>query len=773
MAKKRSGRRAGKEPMIKLPMGIKTDIVGIALIVLAVLTLLSLVSLSRGSLTESWIHILRLGFGIGVYLIPLGLGALGLWLVLVDIQEERKFDWEKPAGCLLLFLLLLTGAHLIASIGNESRTVAELGNGGGYLGWALSSTLVSLLGIVGTWIVLIALLFVSLILLLDVTLVEFGRLVALRWRMLFPPKEREGIEEPEIWVPPASVQTPSQAQPTYPTVQAGAQPPSASAGTSPQKAPEYAGPAQPSTSSGTVSPVPERFSVAPSAPSAGISVPRPVESQRGWQLPDIREILEEAGEVELSEAEVRERVRIIEETLASFGLPARVVEVNQGPAVTQFGVAPGFIEKRDASGRVKRSKVKVSRISALAKDLSLALAASPIRIEAPVPGRPIVGIEVPNSRTALVSLRSVMESEAFQSMKSPLKIALGQDVSGQPVCADLASMPHLLIAGATGSGKSVCINSIVACLLCGNTPETLRLLMIDPKRVELIAYNGVPHLLSPVVVDLKRVVDALQWATREMDRRYQLFAKAGVRNLEGYNERQMQLGEPILPLIVIVIDELADLMMIAPDEVERAVCRIAQMARATGIHLIIATQRPSVDVVTGLIKANFPARIAFAVSSQVDSRVILDVAGAEQLLGRGDMLYMAPDSAKLRRLQGCFVSDRELYRLVRYWKGIRDLQEEHVRETYQPALWPEILVEPEPVRRDDLFDEAVRVIQAYDRASISLLQRRLRIGYARAARLIEMLEEEGYVGPEEGASRSRRVLIKKDGAAGEFNKSDI
>ncbi|TEU18888.1 MAG: DNA translocase FtsK [Anaerolineales bacterium] len=479
-----------------------------------------------------------------------------------------------------------------------------------------------------------------------------------------------------------------------------------------------------------------------------------------WRLPAVGEILEDGLEQEISQAEIRAKVKIIEETLASFGVVAKVVEVNQGPTVTQFGVEPGFVERRDSNGRIKRVKIKVSKISSLANDLALALAASPIRIEAPVPGRPMVGIEVPNSEPSLVALRGVMESETFRQLDSKLKIALGQDVSGQAVVADLAIMPHLLIAGATGSGKSVCINSIVACLLCNNTPDTLRLLMVDPKMVELTNYNGIPHLIRPVVVELEEVVKVLRWTTKQMDRRYRLFAEAGSRNVENHNEGLVAQGKAPLPYIVVVIDELADLMMIAPDQVERSICRIAQMARATGIHLVIATQRPSVDVVTGLIKANFPARVSFAVTSQVDSRVVLDMVGAERLLGRGDMLYMASDSSKLVRLQGCFVSDRELNRLVHYWKGIRVPKALRPEDAVQQPLWADFIAkEQEAAKADDLLDRAIEVVRKHNRASISLLQRRLRIGYSRAARLIDLMEEQGIIGPEESGGRGRRVLV--------------
>jgi S-DNA-T family DNA segregation ATPase FtsK/SpoIIIE len=443
-----------------------------------------------------------------------------------------------------------------------------------------------------------------------------------------------------------------------------------------------------------------------------------------------------------------------------------VREINQGPAVTQFSLEPGYMATKDAKGNPR--KVRVSRIVNLSNDLALALSAAPIRIEAPIPGRPYVGLEVPNSSTNLVTLRNLMESDRFSRAHGPLKFTLGQDVSGHAVVVDLTSMPHLLIAGATGSGKSVCINALVACLLTTHTPETLRLLMIDPKMVELVNYNGIPHLLAPVVTELEKVVGVLSWAVREMDRRYKAFAKEEVRNIVGYNEKMTKQGKEILPYIVIIIDELADLMMMAPDEVERTVTRIAQMARATGMHLIIATQRPSVDVVTGLIKANFPARIAFAVTSQIDSRVILDTPGAERLLGKGDMLYMAPDSAKLRRLLGVFVSDQELNRLTQFWRGSLPPPErkpralEDPKDLVQQPLWKEYKDIEKAVaesKQDELLEKAIAVVRGQGRASVSLLQRRLRIGYARAARLIDEMEDQGIIGPDEGGGRARSVLV--------------
>jgi S-DNA-T family DNA segregation ATPase FtsK/SpoIIIE len=449
---------------------------------------------------------------------------------------------------------------------------------------------------------------------------------------------------------------------------------------------------------------------------------------------------------------VRRRVEVIEETLSSFGVPVQVVEVNQGPTVTQFGLDPGYIERRMAGGEVRQQRVRVGRIVRLSNDLALALAAAPIRIEAPVPGRSVVGLEVPNEKISLVSLRQVMESHSFVEIDSPLAIALGEDVSGHAQAVDLALMPHLLIAGATGSGKSVCVNAIICCLLFNNRPEDLKMLMVDPKMVELIGYNGVPHLLAPVVVDVEQVVGALAWVTRQMDERYKLFHKAGARNLEQYNQRvSRRKGEDPLPKLVVFIDELADLMMVAPDEVERHVCRLAQMGRATGIHLVIATQRPSVDVVTGLIKANFPARISFAVTSQTDSRVILDQGGAENLLGRGDMLFMSPQQSAPVRLQGCFVSDKEIGRLVKFWDSWQG--EGDQAELFPP--WQGFEMDDE---EDSLLDEAIALADKRKTISTSYVQRQLHVGFPRAARIVEQLEELGVVGPDRGGGRGRKVL---------------
>jgi len=478
---------------------------------------------------------------------------------------------------------------------------------------------------------------------------------------------------------------------------------------------------------------------------------QPVLTAGGWQLPPIT-ILDKPTEVELSQSEIEKRAQLIEEALTSYGVEAKVVQINVGPTVTQFGVEPGWdrkykeIRERDKDGNIKvrteevsRTRVKVDRISALVSDLTLALAASSIRIEAPVPGKSVVGVEVPNTTFGMVNLRSVIESPAFQKAyaKSKLALSLGKGAGGETVAADLARMPHLLIAGATGSGKTACLNSIICCLLIHNTPDDVQFIMIDPKRVELVNFNSLPHLVSPVVVDADKAVLALRWLNQEMDNRYQKFAQAGARNIEGYNKNR-QSGET-MPYTVLVIDELADLMMAAFDEVERTLCRLAQLARATGIHLIVATQRPSVDVVTGLIKANFPTRISFALTSQVDSRTILDSAGAEKLLGRGDMLYMPTDAAKPKRLQGTFISDAETERIVYFWGNQRKPEAAPIRFEDMSQL-----VSADKGGEDAMMDAARQLAQEHKYISTSFLQRRLRVGYPRAARIMEKLEEEGF-----------------------------
>jgi DNA segregation ATPase FtsK/SpoIIIE, S-DNA-T family len=451
---------------------------------------------------------------------------------------------------------------------------------------------------------------------------------------------------------------------------------------------------------------------------------------------------DQSGEYELIHANAAK----LERTFQSFGVKARVTQVHLGPAVTKYEVHPDV-------------GVKVSRIVSLNDDLALALAAKDIRIEAPIPGKSAIGIEVPNSEVAMVSLREVIESKQHNKPGSKLQIGLGRDITGEAVLAELNKMPHLLVAGATGSGKSVCINGIITSILMRAKPHEVKLMMIDPKMVELNVYNGVPHLLAPVVTDAKKASQALKKVVNEMERRYELFSHTGTRNIEGYNEyikrynSEEEGNQPLLPFIVVIVDELADLMMVASSDVEDSITRLAQMARAAGIHLIIATQRPSVDVITGVIKANIPSRIAFAVSSMTDSRTILDMGGAEKLLGRGDMLFLPVGASKPVRVQGAFLSDEEVEEVVNYVIGQQKAQ-------YQEEMIPEDIPENTSEVEDDLYGDAVDLVVEMQTASVSMLQRRFRIGYSRAARLIDEMELRGIVGPYEG-SKPRNVLVAK------------
>ena len=460
-----------------------------------------------------------------------------------------------------------------------------------------------------------------------------------------------------------------------------------------------------------------------------------------WKYPPLNLLSDKVGSA-AERGNVKDNANIIEKTLDSFGIQANVAEVNGGPAVTQYAL-------RISAG------TKISKIANLQHDIALALATptGTVRIEAPIPGKSLVGIEVPNRSLEIVGLKQVLASDEVAKHKSKLAVALGRDTSSKPMVVDIDRMPHVLIAGTTGSGKSVLINSFIGSLLFRNSPDELKLILIDPKRVELTNFNGIPHLLTPVITEPEKILSSLKWAMAEMDRRYKLFQSVGVRNIAGYNEMS---GFQALPYIVIIIDELADLMMFAPVEIEDAITRIAQLARATGIHLVVATQRPSVDVITGLIKANIPCRIAFNVSSMIDSRVILDGPGAEKLLGRGDMLFLPPDASKPIRIQGVFVQDDEINNLIKYLKNT-GITPEYTAEVTEMPLGR--LGGKGSGERDELFEEAVRTICQYDRASASLLQRRLKVGYARAARILDELEETGIVGPGEG-SKPRDVLVR-------------
>lgn len=467
---------------------------------------------------------------------------------------------------------------------------------------------------------------------------------------------------------------------------------------------------------------------------------------QAWVYPSIS-LFDDAPGAKADRGDVRKNAQIIEKTLDSFGITARVAEVNNSPSVTQYALEVSL-------------GTKLAKILSLSNDLAMALAApgGQIRVEAPIPGRSLVGIEMPNRSLEVVPIRTILESDIMKNAKSKISVPLGLDVAGQARVADISKMPHVLIAGQTGSGKSICINSWISTLLFRASPDEVRLIMVDPKRVELSQYNGIPHLLTPVIVEPEKVVSALKWAVNEMEHRYKLFTEVGAKNIEGYNNMS---GFQAIPYILIVIDELAEIMLFSPAEVEDNICRIAQMARAVGIHLVLATQRPSVNIITGLIKANIPTRIAFAVASMTDSRVVLDTPGAEKLLGRGDMLYIPPDLAKPVRIQGCFISDKEVNRLIDFLKTQRS-GEYNDEITRQPVNSPTSLSKNVMVsdgkERDAVFDDAVKLIQETGKASASFMQRHLKLGYARAARVLDELQAAGIVGPVNGA-KPREILI--------------
>ena len=702
----------------------KLDVVGAIMSVAGLLILLVLFSAQRSALTGNMIRVLRQLIGWGVYILPVALIAMGLWLILRRIEKLPPLSLERATGIILFFVWVLVAMHSIIAAPDMAGQAAIDGAGGGYVGSLFERAIFNSFGTGGAIVALIAWLLITLTMIFDISVQDL-----FQWVGPLGVKIRAILDTPiaknGAGIPPKDV---------------GA----SSNGFTPLETPK---------------PV-----LTTSTPGMPVTTVRSIETVIHWQLPDIS-ILDSGTAPILNDEFIEQRARLIEETLASFGAPVRVVEKNRGPTITQFGAEPLFVETRSGS-----TKVRVSKIASLADDLALALAAPRIRIQAPVPGHSYVGIEVPNEETSLVALRDLLESEVFQRNQNPLRFALGKDVTGHPVNTTLETMPHLLIAGTTGSGKSVCVNAILTCFLMHNTPDDLRLILIDPKRVELTSYNGIPHLLSPVVVEMPQVISALQWMMREMDKRYHLFAQGGSRNITDYNARMKLQGMKKLPFLVIVIDELADLMMIAPGETEQIITRLAQLARATGIHMILATQRPSVDVVTGLIKANFPARIAFAVASNTDSRVILDQPGAERLLGRGDMLFQAPDAPAAARLQGVFVSDHEIQNLVDFWKaqaGGANTSATNAGDI--PAGMPnsgvplkqtamfEDMSAPE-TNADALLPEAIDLVRREGRASVSMLQRRMRIGYTRAARIVDMMEDKGIVGPPEGATQIRQIL---------------
>ncbi len=711
------------------PLG--RQLFALLLMAFGLLTLVTIAGVNSGDLITGWARFLVFLFGWGAYPVAMLFIAVGLLWLRHLVHQPMTWRWRPFLGFELAFVSLLTLTHIFMR--HYGWSLIETGRGGGVVGWALYVLLSEYLGPLITGVLMLLIMLVGIGLAFDLTpgdLKTFGQRVlevvaAFQARQAARRAAQERLaQEP---VPPSGAPVSSVAPPA---------------------------PAPPPSVPLTVG------AVAMASSAAAPAAPSPLEAPSDAlpsALPPLT-LLKAGRAGGIDQEELRRKSRIIEETLAQFGVPARVTEVRPGPIVTQFGVSPGYVS-RGPDGEEQR-KVRVSQIASLADDLALTLAAKALRIEAPAPGRAVVGIEVPNEEVSLVSMRAVLESEEFRKCRKPLCFAVGLDVAGTPIVADLSVMPHLLVAGTTGSGKSVFVKVLAASLAMFNTPETLRLVTIDPKMVELSHLNGLPHLLGRTETDLEAIIRALRWVAHEMDRRYKLFATAVARHLDDYNQKMQAAGEATLPRMVVLIDELADLMMAVPEETERTLTRIAQMARATGIHLVVATQRPSTDVVTGLIKANFPARISFATTSIVDSRVIIDTPGAESLMGRGDMLFLPPDASAPLRVQGCYISDEELEAIIRAWQKLAGA-------TPAKSPWAEMVEAsgPDTLRLEgqpedaDLLEQAIALARNKGDISTSGLQRRLRISYPRAARLMEEMEKMGLVGPQESAGRKRRVIL--------------
>ncbi len=673
------------------------DILAVILFALSFISFIGLIGLSKGSFITPWAAILKKGFGWGAWLLVIFLALSGLMVLrrshplVPRLSLGRVIALEGFAFVVLALLAIVSGMNLEA---------AESGMYGGIIGWGLAMLLDRFLP---TFLAALVFLLVGFVL----AVIGFGFTDRLK----------------------AFLQKNSQVE----------------AGEDAQKAPI------PVAQGKTSQPIAAVATPAMIVGDEEIGVG--VEENRDDRLPPLNLLKNETVSAP-DKTEIRETAAKIEQCLSEFGVPAKVIGYRVGPTVTQFAVEPGYVEKTNPDGSLNQQKVRVSQISNLSKDLALGLGAERLRIQAPVPGHSYVGIEVPNQLSAVVRLRAILESDAFQKLGSPLALAIGRDVSGSPVVADLGRMPHMLIAGTTGSGKSVCIAAITTCLAMNNSPADLRMVMLDPKMVELVRFNGLPHLHGKVETDPARMIAVLQWSLAEMDTRYKLMEGAHCRDLETYNRKMQRKKLPTIPRIVVLIDELADLMMANPDQTEFSLVRLAQMARATGIHLVVATQRPSTNVVTGLIKANFPARMAFTVASSVDSRVILDTSGAETLLGRGDLLFLNPEAGVPLRAQGVIVTDQEIEKVINFWQRMAPAAEE-------APPWEEIASrEPQTAGgSDDLIEQAVDIVRHSRHASASLLQRRMRIGYPRAARLIDELEEMGVIGHAQTGGKEREVLI--------------
>src|SRR5215208_2018419 len=682
------------------------DVFGVLLIATALILFLALRGATQGVLLSPWVGRLALWFGWGAYLVAIAIGYAGY-------ASLRRGTTPLPWGRLFaLEVAAFLTLGLLGAMSGNSLVRAETGADGGRIGWGM----VTLFWKFGGHTVGTLLMFIPWLLAL-----MSGLNI---WTLL-----ERGLTKLAGENPPAEIAPPLEVQEEEPIVEEKKE-------KQPRKKAEQLPPEF--RKSLRVSEHEDKKPVTP--------------RERDERLPSLNILMADQN-TRPDERTINQTAGMIEKTLAEFGIVATVIGFRVGPTITQFAVQPGFMKRAGSTEEeAQQIKVRVAQIASLQKDLALALSAERLRIEAPVPGKPYVGIEVPNSHTAVVRMRSILETDAFHKIGKPLAMALGRDVSGQPVVADLSRMPHLLIAGATGSGKSVCITSIAACLAMNNPPEDLRMVMIDSKMVELLRFNGLPHLYGKVETNIERILGVLRWVVVEMEHRYRLLEAAHSRDLETYNRRLSRKKDSApLPRIVVLIDELADLMMSAPDQTEHNLVRLAQMARATGIHLIVATQRPSTDVVTGLIKANFPARLAFSVASGVDSRVILDTMGAESLLGRGDMLFQNPEVGNPIRAQGIMITDMEIERLIAHWQKAVDVSAD-------AAPWEQLLTEPEGNEDESLIEKAISIVRQSQRASASLLQRRLRIGYPRAARLLDQLEDMGVVGPSQGGGKERDVL---------------
>jgi S-DNA-T family DNA segregation ATPase FtsK/SpoIIIE len=662
-----------------------------------------------GELVTSMFHGFKVVFGVSAYVLPIILATLAWMLFQSDKYAVKGLNYLGFAGFTVSLAALL---HIGIAPANAT-TQAQNGNGGGYIGLAVSSVMLQVLNAVACTVILVALMAIFLILATNTNLrALFGS--------LFSGFTRE--------------KTVGEVKPTALKPEIGQLTVNDNSG-----APATALPMRGELNVGGIK------KLAPAAPTQEVAKEEALtaNSEEDWTAPSLD--LLEITSTKADAGDVKHNAQTIAQTLESFGINVTMGEVNVGPTVTQYTFIPP-------------AGVRLNKITGLDTNLALSLAAHPIRIEAPIPGKSAVGVEIPNKRIATVRLRDVLSAPEIKEKKTPLTFVLGRDVSGVPMSADLAAMPHMLIAGATGSGKSVMINALLTSLLYRNSPADVKLILVDPKRVELGLYNKIPHLLTPVIVEPEKCISALKWAVAEMERRYKLLEEVGNRNIVEYNKAHK---EEAMPYIVIIIDELADLMVLAAADVETLIVRLAQMARAVGIHLVLATQRPSVDVITGIIKANIPARLAFSVASQIDSRTILDQMGAEKLLGKGDMLFSSPEYIKPRRIQGVFVSDEETKAVTDYLRSARAPQYNDEVLAQKVSLGGPHggggggeIGEPD----DDMFDEAAEAVFRAGKASASMLQRRLRVGYARAARLLDLLEERGIIGPADGA-RPRDVLI--------------